>query len=355
MKPYSGPPRTLFVKQSFDPFGPWSPVDWAAETPASILRKFLYKVTLWEMTCVLQADWRIVRPTAPSPFSEYVARLEHLAGLLATWQTQTVDLTTIDFGEYELVISLEPCIPPTVIDRFPSTAFAYFLNEHRNQTYGEHLASRAAGYRTFLDHMCGDVPARSSALPMPYLRAPDIARGRAPVRTAAARPRVWVEARTLLDAALGDPRAVWTERCDELAATLADRHGVEIRYRPTIYRGFYNVPDPASNDAQEYLDALAAADSFISLSAAGAGQTLCDAASLGLPCVGTKALVYHRMICAPAATTTSLELALATVGRWHDRPGRRAAVVEHQDARLAKVMRKDPLRALKRLVAVRDG
>ena len=52
--------RTLFLKQHVDPFGPWHPVEYRREDPASILGKFYYKPTLWEMTCCLQADWQIV-------------------------------------------------------------------------------------------------------------------------------------------------------------------------------------------------------------------------------------------------------------------------------------------------------
>ena len=39
---------------------------------------------------------------------------------------------------------------------------------------------------------------------------------------------------------------------------------------------------------------------------AGAGQALCDAASLGLICIGQRDKSYHRLICHPAALCASM-------------------------------------------------
>lgn len=119
-----------------------------------------------------------------------------------------------------------------------------------------------------------------------------------------------------------------------------------VFYRANIYRDYYDVQDPSIRDAWGYYMAMRQADYFIGLAAVGAGQALCDAASLGLACVGTPALVYHRMICAPPSLCTDLDRAIALVKQVHRDPSFRASIVASQDVALDLKMREAPLRRL---------
>ena len=337
--------RTLFVKQSGDPFGPWRSVEYRRESPEAILEKFYYKPTMWEMTCCLRADWKIIPSHGSGVFNRYVAGLERLARLLAAHQTDVVAPESIEFSAYDVVISTEACLTEELTARFPRTLFLYFMNEHDNREYGEQKTTAAAGYDHFLDHMCGtprgdDPP----SLPMPYLRAPDVVRKIFPRRgKATGRPRIWVDARSIARAALDDERALWTGACDRYAGALGAEHEVDVLYRPTIYRDYYDVQDPASRDAWHYYSNMREADYFIGIAATGAGQALCDAASLGLACVGTPALVYHRMTCVPGALCADLSSAIALVKRWHQDRTLRASIVACQDAALDLQMRQEPV------------
>jgi hypothetical protein len=340
--------RTLFVKQSGDPFGPWSPVEYRREDPESILRKFYYKPTMWEMTCCLQADWKIVPSHGDGVFNRYVARFERLARLLAGHQTGVVAVSAIDFSAYDVVISIEACLTEDLTSRYPDTLFLYFMNEHDNDEYAEQLKTPAAGYDYFCDHMCGGPGAgEARSLSMPYLRAPDVVRHIFPrYGFPVGPPRVWIDARSIARAALHDSAALWTPSCDRYVAALAAEHGVEILYRANIYRDYYDVQDPSNHDAWCYYADMRRADYFIGVAATGAGQALCDGASLGLACVGTPALAYHRMTCAPAALCDDLASSVALVKRWHDDRSVRASVLEHQDAALALEMRQGPVERL---------
>jgi hypothetical protein len=343
--------RTLFLKQSIDPFGPWRPVDYRYEDPASILEKFYYKPTLWEMTCLLQADWKIIPSRGTGVFNRYVAQFPRLAKLLARHQTEVVSPDSIDFAAYDIVISTEACLTESLTARFPHTLFLYFMNEHDNQEYNEQRNAPDAAYDYFLDHMCGVTAERVGdfplSIPMPYLRAPAVVRKIFPRdRDRAARPQIWIDARYIARAALGSARALWTERCDQYAHELRAKHEVEIFYRSNIYRDYYDVQDPSSRDAPGYYADMRHADYFIGLTATGAGQALCDAASLGLACVGTPLLVYHRMTCVPQALCADLGPAISLVKQWHHDERLRASIVASQDAAIDLNMRQRPLRCL---------
>jgi hypothetical protein len=340
--------RTLIVKQTGDPFGPWSPVVYGREAPGSILSKFCYKPTMWEMTCRLRADWSIVPSHGSGVFNRYVAQFDGLARLLAAHQTGVVAADSIDFSRYDVVISTEACLPEAVTARFPRTLFAYFMNEHDNGEYNEQKHAPATAYDRFLDHMCGVTGGDAGlSIPFPYLRAREVVRCLFPRRpVAGGPPRIWIDARSLAQGALGDATALWTPTCDEFARALAAEHGVDVRYRANIYRRYYDVPDPSTRDAWQYYAAMGQADYFIGLAAAGAGQALCDAASLGLACVGTPALVYHRLICVPEALCADLGSAIGRVKDWHRSRSRHASVTTSQDEALDLHMAQAPLRRL---------
>jgi len=51
---------------------------------------------------------------------------------------------------------------------------------------------------------------------------------------------------------------------------------------------------------------MAACSYYVNLIACGAGQGLCDAASLGLICFGSPKLPYHKTICHPVCLCNDL-------------------------------------------------
>ena len=144
-----------------------------------VLRSFCVSPALWEMTCYLRADWQIV-PDLPDDFySSYLLRFPDLVEQLYAYQTDLTPLSELDVSGYDLVISLQPCLPEEWLRRQRGTSFYYLLNEHDNHEYEQNRQRPAPGYRALLDHLCGATaanapPARS--IPFPYLRAPSIAR-----------------------------------------------------------------------------------------------------------------------------------------------------------------------------------
>jgi hypothetical protein len=301
-------PRILFVKQEIDVFGPWRSITWENETPISVLNTFLYKPTFWEMTGFLRADWRIVpRNDDNHYYQNYIKPYPRVCGLLERHQTDICRLEEIPFENYDLVIANEPCIPLSTISRFPQTRFFYFLNEH-STIYVQQKLSPRPGYAAFLDHMCGEIGEPGTrALDMPYLRAPDMVRKCFPRVRHIERPRIWLDARTVIRET-GSP-GVWPPACDQFVKSLQSVDW-DISCRSELYQRHYNIPEPGHDDAAAYYGALSGADFFIGIAAAGAGQSLCDAASLGLVYIGTPRLIYHRLICHPKCLCENLEGAL---------------------------------------------
>jgi hypothetical protein len=344
------------VKRQLDKYGPWRSIDWDVDgsDPLEVLRSFCLSLTLWEMTCFLRADWRIV-PNLPDDFySHYLLRFPRLVEQLYAYQTDLTPLSELDVSGYDLVICLQPCLPEEWLRRRRGTSFYYFLNEHDNHAYEASRRRPAPGYRAFLDHLCGATaavdapPARSLAFP--YLRAPAMARDHFPRRSPpAVGPRVYVDARTIVHEATGDARGLWDDRCQSLVDELADSFGGEL---VTHHRGEAPaVMWPKNESHAAYLSAIASADYYVGLETSGRigsvphGQALADAASLGLVCVGSPWHVLHRMICEQTLLTRSLTQALALVTQAHE-TGTSAEILVHQDARLRRSFQEAPMRRL---------
>lgn len=196
-------PRVLFVKQAIDVFGPWRSITWQDETPISVLNSFLYKATFWEMTGFLRADWRIVPTIDESDnhyYQAYINPFPRVCRLLEHHQTDICRLEEISFDHYDLVIANEPCIPLSIIKNFPQTKFVYFMNEHwPGPVYIQEKLNTRPGYAAFLDHMCGEIGEPGTrVVHMPYLREPDMVRKCFPRTPQTERPRIWLDARTVL-------------------------------------------------------------------------------------------------------------------------------------------------------------
>src|ERR1044071_9960814 len=144
-------PRVLFVKQHFDIFGPSRSINFLVDGPWKMLNAFAYKATYWEMACLLRADWLLIKSEKESVYRTYVKSFPHIERLIAYQERNALDLSSVDFASYDIVISLEPFLECS--SRSDGPVFFYFMNEHSNLDYENQFESLAAGYTSFLDHM----------------------------------------------------------------------------------------------------------------------------------------------------------------------------------------------------------
>jgi hypothetical protein len=339
-------PRTLFVKQHFDVFGPSRPTEFRRDGALGTLAAFPYKATYWEMTCLLSADWIIVKSAETSLYRKYVEYFPHLRKFISDQQRHAINAKDAEVTNYDLIITLEPFFQSCVAGA--SVPLFFFMNEHSNREFVQQLEAPSQGYTAFLDHMCGstlpEIPRGARVLSTPYLRSPAAVRRLFP-KTAQPTGQVciWLEARTIIFNATGEREGLWNAGCDDYLSGLRQKYAVEIRTRGNLYNDFYNVRDGASIDAKNYLDDMRGAVFFIANNAVGAGQTLADAASLGLLCFGSSTLVYHRMICAPEYLDLPLESAIHIAKKLAAQPRVLKRLLAAQDRRLADTMMVKPL------------
>jgi hypothetical protein len=342
-------PRTLIIKQAMDVFGAWQSSRFSTLAPRQILDTFLYKSTLWEMTMALEADWAVIPVIKENAYTEYVRNLSHAHESLEKFQTGITPIGDVDFSKYDLVIALEPFLNDDILLKYPNTRFMYLRHEHANDEYQRDLVHPIGYYHAFMDHMCGAAnppPHPHWALPIPYMRAPDVVRTCFPRNEIGPRPRVFIEPRTIILAVKKDSQDVWTPACDDFLTDIRTRYDMEINTRSVQHSRFYAVTEDGSSDGAAYYGTLAAHDYYISLNAAGAGQALADAASTGAMCIGNQNLIYHRMVIPDLCMMEKLDEALEFVIELHRNPMARQNLRRTQDAHIAEFLVRRPMALL---------
>ncbi len=112
---------------------------------------------------------------------------------------------------------------------------------------------------------------------------------------------------------------------------------------------------PAWGDAQQYLREMGKCRYYLSLGRwiTGAGQALCDAASLGCLCIGEADKVFHRMICHPHCLCKDLSELPQRVRALAASPELQREVRQRQDEALRQQFVDAPLRDLEQATALK--
>jgi hypothetical protein len=292
--------RVAFIKQVLDVHGPWSSVLWKDTTPRRLLDVWPGKATFWEMTCCLQADWYIIPQQLSSDYAQEIKRYLGGEEIVTRHTRNVVAPGEIPVEQYDLVITFDPI---WAVPANSSTLFAYFVVEHWDRLYQEALRGPRGQYDLFLAHML-DAPNTLSSLPQalafPYLRDPDTVQAVFPAEKDEA---VWADFRTLATLGMAETYGMWVATGDAAAKRLEETLRLPVRYKSDFNENPYGVSDPpAWGDTVRYFDAMARCRYYVGVGIiAGAGQAICDAASLGCLCIGQQEKAFHRLICHPAA------------------------------------------------------
>lgn len=338
-KPETGGLKVAIVKQRYDLFGPWRSEKWDAANPLSVLSKWPSRYLYFEMTHLLQADWYVL------PFchdSKNVRqRLDKHQQSLDDNMEYIRNVGDIPVDDYDVVISLDPILRPPRISR---TLYAYYQNEHHHSEYTQSLRAPLPGYDLFLDHMLNG-PAWVYDLPQPvafpYLRDPFIARK---ICTGQQDDSVWFDKRFVMMLTHGC-EAFHRGGFEDTISLLEKRLRASVAFRHADYENIIGWGDP-----HDYMREMAKSTYYVNLIACGAGQGLCDAASLGLICFGSAKLPYHKAICHPVCLCndlSELEWKLSMVRASADL---QAEIRSWQDAALSDMMVTQPLRILQAAV-----
>lgn len=341
-KPDNGGLRVAVLKQRYDLFGPWRSEKWDVADPLSVLQKWPSRYLYFEMTHLLQADWYVLPFCHDS--KNVQQRLDKHQQSLDDNMEYIRNVGDIPVDDYDVIISLDPILRPP---RDSKTLYAYYQNEHHHSEYTQSLRAPLPGYDLFLDHMLNG-PAWVYDLPQPvafpYLRDPFIARR---ICTGQPDDSVWVDKRFIMMLAHGS-ETFHRGGFEDTVALLESRLRTSVRFRHADYENIIGWGDP-----HDYIREMAKSTYYVNLIACGAGQGLCDAASLGLICFGSPKLPYHKAICHPICLCNDLSELEWKLSMVRNSADLQSEIRSWQDAALSDRMVTQPLRILQAAVEMK--
>lgn len=346
--------KVAFIKQLLDVHGPWSSVLWKETSPRGLFDVWPGKATFWEMTCCLQADWYVVPQQTSGDYAKEVLRYLGGQDVIRRHARNVVAPEEVPIEQYDLVVTFDPILDLTASS---STLFAYFVVEHWDRLYQAGLRAPHGRYDLFFAHMM-DAPQELASLPQalafPYLRDPDTVRG---VFAAPKEEAVWADFRTLTTLGMAETYGLWAGSGHAAAQRLEEALRLPVRYRASFNEHPYGISDPpAWGDAASYFDDMAPCKYYVAVGTIhGAGQAICDAASLGCLCIGQQDKAFHRAICHPAALCAHMMELPRRLKAIAGSPDLQEEVRAWQDAALRDYFQRRPLALLEEAVAIKSG
>ncbi len=284
----SGALKIAIVKQNYDEFGPWQNEAYDIANPLKVINKWPSKYTYLEMTNLFKADWYVLPYCHDSRISRQ--KINRYKSEIDTSKYSLDSVSKIESEEYDVIISLDPILRPSGNSK---TVFAYLQNEHHDNEYRSSIKSPLHGYDLFLDHMMTAtdwVYRLPQSVSFPYPRDPVFTRT---LKNNVQDDSVWIDNRFIMALAHGN-KACHSPVDIKFLLQLEYDIRVRFRYGMSNFDDIQNLQSPYN-----YLQELSQSKYYLNLIACGAGQGLCDAASIGLICFGSAKLKYHQAICHP--------------------------------------------------------
>lgn len=287
--------KIAIVKQHYDVFGPWRSTKYELAHPLNVLKKWPSKYSYLEMTHLFQADWFVL------PFCHDSKNVRQKIDLhqhtFDDNMEHSPNVADVPLDDYDVVISLDPILRPP---RNSTTLYAYFQNEHHHSEYSLSKLTPLPGYDLFLDHMM-KAPVWIYDLPQPvafpYPRDPFVVRGMCEGQRT---DDIWFDKRFVMMLTHGS-ETFHRGGFENIIASLEKRLRSQVTFRNLDFEDMTRWGDPLY-----YMRDMFRCSYYVNLIACGAGQGLCDAASLGLICFGSPKLPYHKAICHPVCLCNDL-------------------------------------------------
>lgn len=131
--------------------------------PQALLRSSLQRIGPLGLFKILSGMFFLVRVPKEAETHIFEEKYEalnekdrrHYFGLMDQQRSNSIDVDEIDFGEFDVVIALETCVPSRIVAAHPKVLWATMVEDHNRQHY--HLYNRRCpdGYDIFLNLMSG--------------------------------------------------------------------------------------------------------------------------------------------------------------------------------------------------------
>lgn len=345
--------KAAFIKQKSDVYGPWAGVQWKTSSPKKLFEVWPAKPLYWEFTCLLKADWFVIEdPPGGTEHIRLNRKQTNFPAITSKYTADIIPANKIPYENYDVILSIDPILEAP---RHTKTLFVYYHQEHWDKEYRESLQKPFKNYDLFLDHMMNASPELQKipqSIAFPYLYDSGIARS-VILNGHDKEDVIWVDWRTASTLGRGD---WWDSHADAAVQRLQKVLPRPIRRKADFAKTPAGITDPPSwGDGLKYLTALGECKYYISLGrASGAGQGLCEAASLNCICIGEISRPYHKLICHPACLCDDLADLPSVIKKVVSSKTLQEEALVWQDAVLKKYFKEKPLQQIEYAIELKS-
>jgi hypothetical protein len=306
--------KVAMVKQALDLHGPLQSFEWNDDAEGLLLIWTPFKVTYWEMTCVLKADWYIIPQKLETDYTRKTrVWFPNVTEVLRKYTKGIILPEKIPWEKYDVIITFDP-----IIEEKLDPILAYYMNEHTDHLYRASLLQPLRNYDLFLAHaeilnVSDSLTALPQSISFPYLRNPELMRK---IFAGEKEDRLWVDNNMINIANV----APWKLGHKNVLRDAYNRFKMRSFLKKLTKLEIVSTKKPVgleptkTDDGKIYLNSLSKCKYYLGfeLGRNKVGQTLADASSLGCICFGEKGVVYHESICHPFCL-------LGNLGSFHDK------------------------------------
>jgi hypothetical protein len=300
--------KVAMVKQALDLHGPLQSFKWNNDAEGLFPIWTPFKVTYWELTCVLKADWYIIPQKIET---EYIRRTRvwfpNVTEVLMKYTKGVTPPEDIPWEKYDVIITFDP-----IIDEKLDPVLAYYTEEHTHSLYRESLIRPLNNYDLFLAHI---LDASDSLTAIPQSISFPLTMWFSNMRKIFNKEKedsLWID-NNMMNIANMPP---WKLRHKNVVRDAYNR--LQMRRflkKLSRYDIVMHTKKPAGldatkmNDGKIYLDSLSRCKYYLGFERGRnkCGQSLVDASSMGSICFGEKGVAYHNLICHPFCLLESQE------------------------------------------------
>jgi len=143
--------KLAFVTQRYMPEYTWETTRWS--TPDEMLDAYALRSKNYGMIYELRADCYVIEDAHETGVHRMLKRL-HPEGIAALYaKRKATPWRKVPWENYEVVITIDPCLTPELTARYPKILWCYYAGEHKAPDYKASCQAPYPGYDVFMDHV----------------------------------------------------------------------------------------------------------------------------------------------------------------------------------------------------------
>ena len=347
--------KLAIVKQKYIPGYTWKSHRW--DNPKSMLNDFMLRSKNFSLLFETKGDVWVVDDSHYESDTYRTMKQKRPMELKELCDSQeSVPWGDVPWQDYDVVITLDPIAPKSLIEMYENVLWCYYCAEHSSKVWNKSLKKPVQKYDLFLDHVLQTEIKPVNKLPLAV---------RFPAVVSRMAFRETLDLRKKYDRVFLDSHAIRKITDFESFDTdMFKQFGIEADYpKPWKFSESYAaVAQKQMLSTKDYLQRVAYSKYFYLCRRASGngfvGQAAPEAAGLGCVVIADESCVYAKRLCHPLTLIENgddYDTASLVIQSIQDNNDLYKEVIAYQNERLNRIFNREPIELLERYSRIKKG